>query len=353
MAITITIFLNILNIPISIPFVVPETPFVSEVYPVHNYGAIRNICTYECANLHKQTYENAMAWDDLRYVLTVAETGTLSGAARALGVNHSTVLRRISAFEAEKGVKLFERRSSGYALRPESRPLLAALRAIKDQVNGLDRAITRQGLELDGPVRVTTSDSIAAAGLTGYVASFQAQHPGVIAELNITNSYVDFANMEADITVRPAATLSEDLAGEHACDLMLHVYATPTYLAQNPGGSYDSHKWLGVAPPITSTTVGEWQRRNLPDANIVLRSNSFVGLRDAAESGLGLSMMPCFMGDPSPHLVRAEAFPESLFASLWVATHKDMAGSARVQSILAWFVEAIRADADLFEGRRG
>ena len=293
-----------------------------------------------------------MAWDDLRFVLSVAEEGTLSGAARTLGVNHSTVLRRVAAFEAEKGVQLFERTSSGYALRPESRPLLAALRAIKDQVNGLDRAIAKQGLELDGPVRVTTSDSIAADGLTGYVAAFQAPHPGVVAELNITNSYVDFSNMEADITIRPAAALSEELAGEPACELSLRVYATPGYLTQNPAASYDGHVWLGVAAPLTSTTVGEWQRRNLPDVNIVLRSNSFVGLRDAAECGLGLAMLPCCMGDPSPRLIRAEAFPEALSASLWVATHKDMAGSAKVQSILSWFTEAIRADADLFEGRK-
>ncbi|MDP6832969.1 MAG: LysR family transcriptional regulator [Alphaproteobacteria bacterium] len=293
-----------------------------------------------------------MAWDDLRFVLTVAEEGTLSGAARTLGVNHSTVLRRVAAFENEKGVQLFERTSSGYALRPESRPLLAALRGINEQVNSLDRAIAKQGLELDGPVRITTSDSIAAAGLPGYIADFQAQHPNVVAELNITNSYVDFSSMEADITIRPAATLSEDLAGERACELMLRVYATPTYLTANPGRTYDSHGWLGVMAPITSTTVGEWQRRNLPDANIVLRSNSFVGIRDAAERGLGLAMMPCFLGDPSPHLVRAEAFPDSLSASLWVATHRDMARSARVQSILSWFVGAIQADADLFEGRR-
>ncbi len=293
-----------------------------------------------------------MAWDDLRFVLSVAEMGTLSSAARALGVNHSTVLRRISAFEAEKGVQLFERTPGGYVLKPESQPLLAALREIKDQVNGLDRAIAKQGLELDGPVRVTTSDSIAAAGLTGYVAAFQAQHPGVVAELNITNSYVNFTNMEADITIRPAAALSEELAGERACELSLHVYATPDYLARNPGASYDSHLWLGVAAPLTTTTVGEWQRRNLADDNIVLRSNSFVGLRDAAETGFGLAMLPCCMGDPSQRLIRAEAFPETLSASLWVATHKDMAGSSKVQSILSWFAEAIRADIDLFEGRR-
>lgn len=295
--------------------------------------------------------EGEVAWDDLRFVLMVAEQGTLSGAARALGVNHSTVLRRISAFEEEKGVQLFERSGAGYALTPESHHLLTNLRAIKDQVNGLERAIAKQGLELDGPVRITTSDSIADAGLPRHVAAFQADHPGVVAELNITNSYVSFANMDADITVRPANSLSEELAGEVACGLLLRVYATPRYLDDNRSDTYAGHRWLGVAPPLSSTPVGTWERENIPDGNIVLKSNSFVGLRDAAESGLGMVLIPCCLGDASPHLVRAEAFPEEMWTSIWVAAHKDMIGSSKVRSIVNWFTEAVRRDADLFEGR--
>ena len=292
-----------------------------------------------------------MAWDDLRYVLTVAEQGSLSGAARVLGVNHSTVLRRISAFEDKKGLRVFERSGTGYVLTPESRHLLATLRAIEDQVNGLDRALAKQGLELDGPVRITTSDTLATSGLTRHAADFQARHPGAVVELHTTNNYVNFSKMEADITVRPADTLSPELAGERACGLAMQVYATPRYVKENRGTSFSGHRWLGVAPPLTATMVGEWQRQNLPEAAIVLRSNSFVDLRDVAESGLGLALLPCCLGDPSPHLVRAESFAETLTTSVWVATHRDMIASAKVQSIVDWFVAAMRGDADLFEGR--
>jgi DNA-binding transcriptional LysR family regulator len=248
-------------------------------------------------------------------------------------------------------MKLFERSGSGYTMTLESRHLLASLRAIEEQVNGLERALAKQGLELDGPVRITTSDTIAAAGLPHHVASFQAHYPDVVVELNVSNSYVDFSNLEADIAIRPAPSLSEELAGERACELVLRVYATPDYLERNLGSAYDAHNWLGVAPPIAATEVGVWQRENLPAANIVLKSNSFVGLRDVAETGLGLALLPCCLGDRSPRLIRAGAFPDTLTTSIWVATHKDMIGSAKVQSILAWFTQAIRQDADLFEGR--
>lgn len=133
--------------------------------------------------------------------------------------------------------------------------------------------------------------------------------------------------------------------------MRLRIYATPDYLERNRGAGHGAHKWLGVAPPIALTPVGAWQRETLPEGNIVLKSNSFVGLRDVAETGLGLALLPCCLGDPSPRLIRAEAFPDSLKTAIWVATHKDMIGSAKVQSILAWFTEALREDADLFEGR--
>jgi len=293
----------------------------------------------------------SVAWDDLRFVLTVAEQGTLSAAARALGVNHSTVLRRVSAFEERKGVQVFNRTGSGYELTPESRHLLMSLRAIEEQVNGLDRAMARQGIELDGPVRITTTDSFAHAGLIRHVAAFQQQNPGVVVELNVNNSYVNFTRMDADITVRPALRLTDDLAGEKICDLAMRVYATTAYLAENKSTGYGAHKWLGVGQPISSTMVGEWQKLNLPDENIVLKASTFVGLRDVAATGLGLALLPCCLGDPSPHLVRAEIFPEEMKTSVWVATHRDMSGSARVQSILTWFAEAVRKDADLYEGR--
>jgi DNA-binding transcriptional LysR family regulator len=292
-----------------------------------------------------------MAWDDLRYVLTVAETGSLSAAARTLGVNHSTVLRRVSAFEDEKGLRVFDRSGSGYVLTPESRHLLASLRAIEDQVNGLDRAIARQGLELDGPVRITTTDSFADAGLADHISAFQRQHPGVFVELNVNNSYVNFERMDADITVRPAPGLSDDLVGDKVCDLLMRVYATPEYLKENPATDYNAHKWLGVSQPISSSLVGQWQEKNLSPETIIVKSSSFVGLRDIAATGLGLALLPCCLGDPAADLVRAENMPGEMTTSIWVATHKDMAGSTRVRSIISWFVEALRQDADLYEGR--
>jgi len=292
-----------------------------------------------------------MDWDDLRYVLTVAEQGTLSGAARALGVRHSTVQRRIAAFERDKGAKLFERTKSGYALTVDSRHLLAKLRSIDENVNALERAMAKQGLELDGPVRITTTDSIAAAGLARHLAAFRAENPGAVVQLNMTNLHVDFSKLEADITIRPALALPTELEGEKACDMVMRIYAAPAYLERHHGTGFGAHKWLGVTAPISSSVVGDWQRRHIPHAAVVMEASSFIGLSHAAAEGMGMALLPCCVGDLAPGLVRVKGFEESVVTTIWVATHKDLAESAKVQSIMAWFVDAVRQDADLHEGR--
>ncbi len=296
--------------------------------------------------------DQATHWDDLRFVLTVAEHGTLSAAARALGVRHSTVQRRVDAFEKKKGVKLFERTKSGYTLTVDSRHLLAKLRTIDEEVSALDRAMAKQGLELDGPVRITTTDSIEAAVLTRHLAAFREQHPGAVVQLNLTNLHVDFSRLEADITIRPAQTLPPELDGEIACDMAMRIYASPDYLERNRGTGFGAHTWLGVSEPIASSFVGAWQRRNIPASAVAMEASSFLGLAHAAELGLGLAMLPCCVGDLSAHLTRADQFDEVLVTPVWVATHRDLSASVKVQSILAWFTDAIREDADLFEGRR-
>ena len=294
-----------------------------------------------------------MDWDDLRYILMVAEQGNLSNAARVLGVSHTTVLRRVAAFEEKNGINVFDRSSSGYSLNPRSQYLLSSLREIEERVDDLNWAIARQVIELDGPVRITTSDSIAAAGVAQYVADFQSQHPKLAVEFNISNEFVNLANRDADITIRPAQNLSQGLVGERACNLLMRVYATREYLEQNPGQAYKDHKWLGVGPPISLTMVGEWQRKNLPENSIAIKSSSFVGLRDMAETGLGMSLLPCFMGDPSPELFRVDRFLDELTTGLWVATHKELVGSTMTQLVIDWFLRSLRDSADIFEGRFG
>ena len=291
-------------------------------------------------------------WDDLQFVFAVAEAGSLAGAARALGVNHTTVLRRVSAFEAQNGVTLFERDARGYRLTPESHHLLSAMRSIGKTVESLERSMVGQGASIDGPVRLTSTDSMFHSVLMPHVRSFRERFPGVALELMVTNTRLNYAQLEADVTVRPAKTLPSDLAGERICPLTFRVYGAPGYLARNPSKDPKLHDWLGVHRCLVGTPIGEWQQGALSPETIVLRSDSFVALADAAAMGLGLAMLPSYLGDITEALTRAEAFPDTVTTNLWIAAHPDLIETPRVRVCVEHFGEALRSEAAFLSGAR-
>lgn len=288
-------------------------------------------------------------WDDLQFILAVAERGSLSAAARELGVNHATVLRRVSSFENAYQVKLFERRATGYVLTAESRHVLTSLRDIESSVEELERSIKGLGSPFEGRIRITSTDTFCQLILMKHICRLQSEYPDIEIDLSSTNSRVNLAQLDADITIRPAVQLSDDLIGEAVCGLAFKVYGTPSYLRKNQSSDYGAHSWLGISELLSRSPVGAWQNATIPDS-IVFRADSFLTLRDAAECGLGLSLMPCFVGDLSDILIPARQFPVSLDTAVWVAAHKDMADSPRMRSLLSWFTEAIGEDEQLLDG---
>lgn len=316
----------------------------AELYHVQIGLAIPEIFTKSCAMTHN------IKWDDLQFILAVAERGSLSAAARDLGVNHATVLRRVASFEKVYQVKLFERRATGYVLTPESRHVLASLRGIESSVEELERSIKGLGSPFEGPVRITSTDTFCQLLLMRHICRLQEEHPRIEVDLSSTNNRLDLARLDADITIRPAVELSEDLVGKAVCGLAFKVYGAPSYLQSNRAPEHAAHSWLGISDLLSRSPVGAWQEATISDS-IVFRADSFLTLRNAAEAGLGLALLPCFVGDLSDILLPVSQFPVSLNTSVWVATHKDMAGSPRMHSLMNWFAEALLDDAPLLNGQ--
>src|SRR5918993_5806376 len=129
------------------------------------------------------TNRHRIDWEDLRFVLAVADANSLAAAARALGVNHTTVLRRVNAFEERLGLRLFERLPTGYVLTPGGEELLAAARAMADTVAALERRLQGRDLRLEGELRVATTDTLMASVLPEVLAAFRERHPGILVEV--------------------------------------------------------------------------------------------------------------------------------------------------------------------------
>lgn len=305
-----------------------------KVLLLQNYGAI----------MHH------MDWDDLRFFLAVARTGSLRGAAKELGVNHSTVSRRIGAFENRLGARLFERLPTGYLTTPAGEDMLESAQNIEQDVAAIDRRVAGQDSRLGGLLQVTMPPHLSLKLLLPDLAAFGEAHPEIKLVLNISYGLADLAMREADVAIRVSNNPPQDLVGRRLVRSAKAVYASDDYLTRHdPISDPESLTWIGWGDTVR---YPRWVKEsNFPQAPVNHRVNDAIGQVEAAKAGMGISMMPCHLGDLEPTLRRlppGEAMPGY---DLWILTHEDLRRTARVRTFLDFMSAAILAHRDLLEGR--
>jgi DNA-binding transcriptional LysR family regulator len=300
----------------------------------------------ELAKLHSE-----LSWDDLRLVLAIAREGTLSGAARALGVTHSTVFRRLGALEQEAGVRLFDRFRDGYAATPagESAAKLAAHFA--DEVLALERQLSGQDLRPSGTVRIATTDTISVL-LMPHLHGLRVAHPEIRLEITISNAIANLTRREADIALRPTLEPAETLVGRRVSEIAHAIYGSLEYLSQGRNKNLYAHDWIGLDEALAGTVIGRWMRENVPDQRIACRVDALPALRDAARAGLGLAMLPCYVGDVADGLRRATRAANELRSALWLLTHDDLKRTARIRAVTDFLATRLASERSLLEGKR-
>lgn len=290
-------------------------------------------------------------WNDLRYLLAVAEHGSLSAAARALAVNHSTVLRRIGRFEEQLAVRLFERLPTGYVLTSAGEALAGSARQISETVTAVERRIVGQDLRLCGDVRVATTDTLALYVLPPLLARFRAAHPQVQIELSAGNVQADLNRRDADIAIRPTLRPPEHLFGRRVCRVGYAPFASASYLAEHPARTpLAKHIWLSPDDSMAGTVVGTYMRRKLAGAAVSFRANSLASLAHAALAGLGVAVLPCYLGERTG-LTRLRDPLDDVTTDLWLLTHEDLRKTARVRALMDFLNETLTEAKGLIEGR--
>ncbi len=297
-------------------------------------------------------------WNDARLVLAVARAGGLAAAAKALHVDHSTVFRRLAALEARLGLALFERGPGGlYQPTAAGARAASAAERMEDEALGLARDLAGQDRRLSGRLRVTCSETLAYRLLTPYVARFRAEHPGVVVELAVDSRVLNLSRREADVALRVARPREGDLWGRKLADVAWTAYGAAGYLAGAP--PLASPADLGRHPLIgweegaaAGINAAEWLAGIAPAEAVVYRTNSLVNQLVAARAGVGLAVLPCYLGDPEPGLARAlPGGPvPALARELWIVTHQDLRRTARVRAFFDTIAEGIAADRMLVEG---
>ena len=281
-------------------------------------------------------------WDNLRYVLVVANKGSIASAARELGVNRTTVLRRIESFQESLGCRIFERNPSGYILTLEAEKIIKAAQEIEGTLFNMQRQIAGKELRLEGELRVTTTDTLLTSVIGPHLASFHREYPHISVTVSITNNILDLARRDADIAIRPTRTPDPPLVGQRVSSVLFFAYASQQYLESMPGATIEQHHWLGFESSLQSTEAAKWLEARIDTKKICLRADSFVGLKIAAENGMGLALLPHYLGDASPVLKRIPAETEELTTGLWLLTHPDLVRSAKVQAFIEHFADALK-----------
>jgi DNA-binding transcriptional LysR family regulator len=291
-------------------------------------------------------------WDDLRLVLAVAREGSLSGAARRLGVTHSTVFRRLGAIEQRIGVRLFERFRDGYAATPAGETAARVASQMADEVLSLERRLSGLDLRPSGTVRIATTDTISTL-LMKHLPNLRAAYPEITVEVSASNIMANLTRREADIALRPTPDPPDLLVGRRLADIGHAIYASPDYLARHGSKNLGDHQWIGLDDALATTVIGRWMHDNVGDARIALRVDALPSLRDAARAGMGVALLPCYLGDEDDQLRRAlpATVPEARSA-LWLLTHSDLKRTARIRAVMDFLATALGSERALFEGRR-
>ncbi len=292
-----------------------------------------------------------MNWDDLRIFLAVAREGSLSAAARVLGINQSTVSRRVTAFERRLGVRLFDRLPSGYAVTPAGTQMIAAAERIDEEVYGIGRRVLGQDLRLTGTLRVTSTDVSVNRFLMPHFAAFAQAHPDIELHIVTTYAHLNLARREADVAVRVTKAPPGTLIGRRLATMALGVYASRAFFERHEGRlDVAALPWVGWDnEEINRMYITD----HFPQARIHHRVNDMLVMISAVKAGLGIATFPCCHVDIDPEMRRVVpgAITDGVL-DMWLLTHPDVNRSARVRAFMDFMAEAISRDRDRIEGRR-
>ncbi|HJK97866.1 MAG TPA: LysR family transcriptional regulator [Polyangiaceae bacterium LLY-WYZ-14_1] len=277
-----------------------------------------------------------MDWDDLRIVLAVSRAGNLTGAAKELGVNHSTVSRRLHGFEDRLGVRLFERLPTGYEATEAGRELLVAAERMENEANAVANRILGQDGRLFGSVRVTAPNLMFSHVLMPDLVRFSREYPGI--ELRLVASYenLSLTRREADVAIRATQKPQENLIGRKVARLGLAFYLRRDLLEQTGGARGGAVPLLGVDDadePLAPEVL-----RAYPKPRLAAAFNDASMTLEAVRQGLGAGLIACYSGEADPDLVRLPDVPV-FRRDLWLLTHRDLRGTARVRTLLDFLAE--------------
>jgi len=288
----------------------------------------------------------ALNWDEFRLVKAIADSRSLAGAAEILGLNHSTVFRRLGALEAAVGSPLFERSRSGYHPTAAGDEMIALANLMADSIVELERRVAGRDVKPTGRLRVTTVDAVGQRFMPSILAQFQTQNPGVVIDLILTERELNLSRRDADVAIRLTNEPPETLVGRRICTARWAVYCRRDLAERIGAGAIDTLPFAGFADDYGPPSARRWIEANVRPERLAARVNSTHCLLEMAAHGFGACPLPCFLGEQNPGLIRLGRILQEWDLGLWILTHSDLRRSARVRAFMDF------AGAELAKHRR-
>ena len=289
---------------------------------------------------------SSVDWNDLRYFVAVARCGSTLGAARALGVSQTTVARRLAALEAALELVLFERRQAGYALTPAGEALVAEAEAVEAAAASFGDAAAARSREASGTVCLTMIEIYAVSIMPPILRDFHDAHPGVRIVIDTSDSKRDLAAGEAEVALRGGRAPSEAaLVGRRIAPDPWTLYCSRDYASAHsrPRTAADlrRHAIIGGGGDKIWPAYRSWLRRHALEDSVTLEHSSASGLLAAVRAGAGLAVLPSFVADRDPALVRCLDPVAGDDSELWLLTHERLRRSPPVRAVMDFLGERL------------
>ena len=284
-----------------------------------------------------------MNWDDLRFFLALARARTVSAAGRDLKVKHTTVARRIKALEQDLGTRLFDHLPDGYAMTPAGENLYQKALIMEEQAQAVDRQVLGLDTQLKGNLALTASHDVFARLIIPHLDIFSKAYPGIKLQLLSSTGLADLNARQADIALRLTPKPPDYLIGKKVMPLGIGIYASRKYLKNNP---QPGHLVLWN----DEIEIPEWAQQNFPQAEVVIRANDVTTLLDCLNHNMGVTMLPCYIGETAADLYRLDLPLAPSTWGVWVLSHIDLRATARVRACREFLVDIIEGQESIIAG---
>jgi DNA-binding transcriptional LysR family regulator len=275
-----------------------------------------------------------MDWDDVRSFLAIARARSLSGAARELGLQQSTMSRRLAALEAKAGARLLQKSPQGYELTPLGEAVLGNAERMEAEAIAVERMVQGRDVALSGRVRLTTVEAVANGLVPLAAAALQAKYPGITLDVLTDTRALNLSKREADLAIRMTRFEGNELVTRRMAVAANALYATPECLAR------------GDVPIITvmedqaHLPEPRWLVEQWPGARLALRSNNRDTQLAAVRAGVGVACLPCYMADGVAGIERVAAAGMGPAREVWLGVHADLRHMPRIRAV----IEALDAE---------